>query len=239
MIIGMSCPGCAVEECGRAAVKRGWCDLHYTRWRKHGDPLVVHRARKPLAIEIGAVYGRLTVVSQEGLYRERERMYLCQCSCGNRTTVPGHSLKSGNTQSCGCLRREAAAEQHTLHGHTVALSRTPTYETWRGMIRRCKPDAREREWYADRGIVVCERWSRKGGFADFLADMGERPEGLTLDRIDCDGNYEPSNCRWATNATQQLNKRPRARLADVSSLRAQVAKQQHEIDRLRSGDGGR
>jgi hypothetical protein len=103
---------------------------------------------------------------------------------------------------------ESRQAGHKLrHGHARASRPSRTYNTWQSMIRRChNPGTRqERKWYADRGIRVCDRW--RESFDNFLADMGERPEGRTLDRIDTDGNYEPGNCRWATPIEQRHNRR--------------------------------
>lgn len=91
------------------------------------------------------------------------------------------------------------------HGHALSRSRTPTYRSWAGMINRCtNPRQPNFERYGGRGITVCDRWR---SFENFLADMGERPEGTTIDRKDNDGNYEPGNCRWATDIEQQANTR--------------------------------
>lgn len=127
---------CLVEECERMSVSRGWCSMHYLRWRRNGDPLIAR-------ISGGFIHG---------------------------------------------------------------LSNSPTFRSWWDMVRRCTQPTRPGfANYGGRGITVCDRWRV---FANFLADMGERPEGLTLDRRDNDGNYEPGNCRWATHSEQQRNKRP-------------------------------
>lgn len=156
----------------------------------------------PLEIHVGEKYGRLTILSTE---RDSLRKVACRCECGKETRVIASALVKGKTKSCGCLYREMPPTRGNLrHGY----SGTPIYQVWQAMSRRCfKLDDRCYARYGGRGITVCARWLGRDGFIHFLEDMGERPEGLTLDRIDVDGNYEPSNCRWATQSQQQNNKR--------------------------------
>lgn len=113
-------------------------------------------------------------------------------------------LRVGSTQSCGCLNREV----HTRHGHLTEGQQSPTYQSWRAMLDRCRlPTHPHYQRYGGRGIVVCERWQGDHGFARFVQDMGERPSGKhSIDRIDNEGNYEPSNCRWSTMAQQHQNR---------------------------------
>lgn len=159
--------------------------------------------------ETGATYGRWTVLVQRTTNRHGQATWLCRCSCSNHTEreVAGCQLRTGMSRSCGCLQREAAAahasEHNRKHGHNCNAP-TPEYYSWVGMRTRCNnPNATGYERYGGRGIEVCERWEF---FPNFLADMGERPDGFSLDRIDPDGNYKPSNCRWSDAKTQRHNR---------------------------------
>ena len=148
----------------------------------------------------GERFGRLTAVSKSSdktQYKSTGARWHCLCDCGNEKTYAAQALRKGLTKSCGCLD----AEVKTKHG----MYGTPTYRSWNSMIARCtNPDAPNFSSYGGAGISVHERWRN---FASFLEDMGERPDGTTLDRKSSDGNYEPGNCRWATDIEQQRNKR--------------------------------
>lgn len=131
----------------------------------------------------------------------------CVCECGTTSVVEGKNLRYGKSKSCGCYTVDVTRQRSTTHGNTANLKRTPEYESYRNMLARCFRKSSEKyPIYGGRGITVCERW--RSSFQAFLEDMGKRPApGLTLDRKDTDGNYEPSNCRWATAKTQGRNKR--------------------------------
>jgi hypothetical protein len=161
----------------------------------------------------GQVFGRLTVTAYAGKLRRGVSIFTCRCECGNATTVRGRGLVSGATRSCGCLARESTSVRNrrrlTKHGQSGSLA----YRSWASMMARCyKPATVGYRRYGGRGIMVCARWH---DFANFLADMGERPgREYSIDRIDNDENYEPANCRWATAREQQRNK-SNGRIIDV------------------------
>ena len=161
-------------------------------------------------IFVGQRLGRWFVLAEAERSADGHRRWLCRCGCGTERIVDGRSLRRGATRSCGCLLREVAASEMRakmlVHGHAATADRSPTYRSWRSMIGRCtRPTDVSFKYYGARGIEVCERW--RASFVNFLADMGERPTGLTLDRVDVEGNYEPGNCRWATRSEQERNKR--------------------------------
>ena len=152
----------------------------------------------------GQTFSRLTVIQRGENTSKGQARWICRCVCGNETQVFGSALRNGHSRSCGCLKDETTVARNTTHGHaTHGIS--PTYHTWSGMIARCtNPKHRDYKRYGKRGITVCERWLNS--FADFLADMGEKPEGMSIDRRNTDGNYEPDNCQWADKTAQSRNK---------------------------------
>jgi hypothetical protein len=149
----------------------------------------------------GRQFGRWRVVAFEG---GKDPRWLCACTCGTTRSVLGAPLRRGGSTSCGCCAREATSAR-ARHGHRRGDAVSRVYRCWQSMIQRStNPKNKDFHHYGGRGITVCERWH---SFQNFLADMGEPPPGLTLDRRDNDGNYEPRNCRWATQSEQIRNQR--------------------------------
>lgn len=149
---------------------------------------------------IGLRFGMLVVAGAAGVAHGAVR-WRCLCNCGGEVTETSHRLMSGRRRSCGCLK--LAPKRHGQARRAGA--RTGAYHTWASMMGRCyRPTAGGFLFYGARGIRVCERWHR---FEHFAADMGPRPDGATLDRVDPNRDYEPNNCRWASRLQQSRNTR--------------------------------
>lgn len=145
----------------------------------------------------GRVFGRLTILEEKG------KLCNCLCSCGNIKTALRGNILAGYTTSCGCLQKEATSKANFKHGHSTA-GVSPTYTSWKAMWSRVRnPQKDHAERYIERGIDADPRWQC---FETFLKDMGERPLGLELDRIDNSKGYWPDNCRWVTHKVNCNNK---------------------------------
>lgn len=164
----------------------------------------------------GKRFGRLVAVSVEEIKAGYRVYWLCRCDCGVVKSIRADGLASGVVQSCGCLGKERRAEASikacTTHGMASAgYKRSPEYRSWSQMKVRCLvPTNHKYKDYGARGVAVCESWM---SFENFYHDMGPRPQGTSLDRIDVNGNYEPGNCRWADAKTQRNNRRDSVRKA--------------------------
>lgn len=167
----------------------------------------------------GHKYGRLLVIKQAEIQDSARKKWECLCDCGKTTFVIGNDLRTKKTLSCGCYKVERTKATQTKHGRKG----DKIYVIWSNMIARCTKDSPN---YSNRGIKVCDEWRV---FENFLRDMGDCPDGLSLDRIDVNGNYEPSNCRWATRSEQSQNTRRSVLKADDVSVIKSMLNKQHSL----------
>lgn len=169
----------------------------------------------PKALELtGRKFNMLTVIKRVENTNGGCSQWLCMCDCGETVKVAASHLKNGHTKSCNCLQKIKASGANKTHGHHG----TGIYNSWASMLQRCNnPNTIEYKYYGGRGITVCARWAK---FENFLKDMGVRPVGLALDRINNNGNYEPNNCRWTTQQEQVRN----SRQTKLNPLKVQVIK---------------
>lgn len=148
-------------------------------------------------------FGRLVAIKHLGKNKNNKALWLCQCDCGNIITTQGSSLLQGRTTSCGCISREKTIKRNTKHN----MRHTRIYNTWLNMKSRCyNPNNKSYKYYGGKGITICDEWlNSPQNFISWAYSNGYTDE-LTIDRIDVNGNYEPSNCRWIT-FTDQMNNR--------------------------------
>lgn len=194
-------PFVVVSECRKATLSfmLNCCTPRRRRWR------VCMGTQWKRKNEIGNRYGRLEVLTFQEVVNS-SAAWKCRCDCSKEVTVRGSDLRAGKTLSCGCFNREMTRNMLLEHGHATRRCKSRTFLAWQEAKRRCfNPGRKNYPDYGGRGITMCASWERS--FPKFLEDMGECPDGLSLDRRDNDGNYCKDNCRWATRMEQNNNSR--------------------------------
>lgn len=157
----------------------------------------------PLIEMLGRRFGRLLITARAENCPDGSARWICQCDCGRIINTSAHTLRRGDSESCGCQRQDRIVAAVRKHGRYMS----PEYQCWQNIQARCyRPRHESYKYYGAKGVTVCDRW--RASFVDFFADMGERPSPKhSIDRMNTYGNYEPLNCRWATKKEQTANRR--------------------------------
>ena len=159
-------------------------------------------SRKHNPVKAGDRIGALVVVSEAGRSRCNHKLWLCKCDCGNECVKQSNNLRFSPNPSCGCIASAVWSSSASTHG----MRSSPEYSSWMAAKSRChNPDSKDYHRYGGRGISMCDEW--RNSFQAFYRDMGDRPAGKTLERLDSDGDYERENCTWATPEQQARNRR--------------------------------
>lgn len=166
---------------------------------------------RPKINEVGNKHGKLTVIKEYGRTHGGvgEVLWFCMCDCGGSLATAGSALRSERTKQCKNCTSKGIIKRNSKHLHAHRIKKTSTYKSWANMYTRSTNlNRKQSKDYVSRGITMCDRWF---DFENFLADMGERPDGMSIDRINNDLGYYKENCRWADSKTQNNNKRKKSK----------------------------